>query len=199
MSGGLVQAIPSVVCWAIRPPIWRLFHVKHVFAGVVASVGLLVSLGGVAQADPSNVGKIKIVEYGFNAPGTDTNGNRNSEFVRLTNPTAAAVEVEGWLLHDSYKNGAGDWGNRYVFKATDLPTGSAFRDAVTGKFTVPPGGTVYVYQGSGVDTTPTNSTAAVYRNHSHIWNNGGDTIYVRDLGGDVVSWVRYDGYRVRIG
>lgn len=154
--------------------------------------------GGVANAAPSNVNKVQIVEIGYNAPGTDTSGNRNAEFVRLFNPGAEPVVVEGWTLHDNYKTGAGDWGNRYVFKAADLPAGSVFRNA-DGKLAVPAGGTMYVYQGSGVDTTPTNTTAAIYRNHHHIYNNGGDTVYVRDADGDVVDWVRYDGYRIRIG
>lgn len=173
------------------------------FTALAAVIALAFT--GTAGADPGNAGKVKIAEYGFNAPGTDTSSNRNAEFVRLFNVSGAEVDVTGWTLHDTYQNAAGDYGNRYVFKVADLPTGSPFRkDADPGegetlRFVIPAGGTVYVYQGSGSDTTPANTTAAIYRNAKHMWNNGGDTIYLRDTDGTTVAWVRYDAYRVRIG
>ncbi len=156
----------------------------------------LAALGSGAQADTSNVGKIRITEYGFNAVGTDKSSNRNEEFVRLVNTSGAPVDVTGWLLHDTYQNAAGDYGNRYTFRTSDLPTGSPFLSE--GRFVVPAGAQVYVYQGSGVDSTPTNTTAAIYRNANHMWNNGGDTIYLRDTDGTVVARVTYSSYRVRL-
>jgi len=39
----------------------------------------------------------------------------------------------------------------------------------------------------------------VYRNFKHYLNNGGDSIYVRDGDGTVITWVTYTPYRVRIG
>ncbi len=185
---------------------WLLGHWRKI--GIVLS-GLTLALVGIcvsgASADVSNVGKLRITEYGSNAVGVDTAANRNQEFVRLTNLSGAPVDVTGWILHDTYQNSAGDFGNRYVFTVADLPASSPFRadhdsdPATADHFVVPAGGEVYVYQGSGTDTTPANTTAAIYRNHKHIWNNAGDTIYLRDASGTVVHWVRYTAYRVRIG
>lgn len=173
---------------------------RRIIAGIVTLCVIALGLGASAAfADPANVGKLKIIEYGFNAPGKDTTSNRNYEFVRLQNMTGAAIDVEGWILHDSYKTAGGDWGNRYTFHASDLPDGSPFKVGTSARFTVPAGGQVYVYSGSGVDTTPTNNTAAVYRNFKHYLNNGGDSIYVRDGDGTVITWVTYTPYRVRIG
>ncbi len=173
---------------------------RKIIIGIVTACVIALGLtGSAAFADPSHAGNLKITEYGTNAPGKDTTSNRNAEFVRLVNTTGAALDVEGWILHDTYQNAAGDWGNRYTFRAADLPTGSPFKVGTPARFTVPAGGQVYVYNGSGADTTPTNNTAAVYRNFKHMWNNGGDTIYVRDGDGTVVAWVIYTSYRVKIG
>lgn len=173
---------------------------KRIIAGIITVCVIVLGLGASAAfADPTNVGKVKISEYGFNAPGKDTSANRNAEFVRLLNVSGAALDVEGWILHDSYQTAGGDWGNRYTFRATDLPTGSPFKVGTPARFVIPVGGQVYVYSGSGTDTTPTNNTAAIYRNFKHYLNNGGDTIYVRDADGTVVAWITYTSYRVRIG
>lgn len=173
---------------------------RRIIAGIVTLCVIALGLGASAAfADPANVGKLKIIEYGSNAPGKDTNANRNYEFVRVQNTTGAALDVEGWILHDSYKTAGGDWGNRYTFHASDLPDGSPFKVGTPARFMIPAGGQVYVYSGSGVDTTPTNNTAAVYRNFKHYLNNGGDSIYVRDGDGTVITWVTYTPYRVRIG
>lgn len=179
------------------------------FVGIIAVLGalfvMLVMLG-VGSASAVGVGDVKIMSYGTNAVGTDTTGNRNAEFVRLRNTTAAAINVEGWVLHDTYQTGSGDWGNRYTFKGSQLPAGSPFRfdhdtDASTpDQFVMPVGSEVYVYNGSGVDTTPTSNTAAVYRNFKHMWNNGGDTIYLRTSAdtASTVARVKYSPYRVDI-
>lgn len=180
-----------------------------------ATAGMLAAaLVGSATAVPAEaakvavveLGDVQIVEHGWNAVGKDTSANRNSEFVRLRNTTAAAVDVEGWVLHDTYQNGAGDWGNRYTFRATDLPAGSPFKVDADGagpdpaRFTIPADAEVYVYQGSGVDSTPTSTTASIYRNGSHIWNNAGDTVYLRvskDASGYVARLSR-TSYRVKV-
>lgn len=146
-----------------------------------------------ASANPSNVNKVRVWEYGHNAVGTDTSANRNQEFVRLRNVSGEEIDVTGWILHDTYQNSEGDWGNKYVFKTTDLPAGSPFLK--DGRFVMPPGSDVYIYNGSGTDPTPTNTTAAIYRNYKHHWNNAGDTIYLRDADGTVVHRVDYTSYR----
>ncbi len=177
---------------------------KTIASLVALCVVSLGFLSGAAMADPSNVGKLKIAEYGINAPGTDTRANRNQEFVRLINVSGAALDVEGWTLYD---NNGPDHSNAYVFKGASLPAGHSFRvdhDTNPGTpdhFVVPAGGQIYVYSGFGSDTTLTNSTAAIYRNlgdvtwNGHMWNNSGDTINVRDASDTVTNRVQYTSYR----
>lgn len=174
--------------------------------GIIAVIVALFAVLGAGSASAVAVGDVKVVSYGTNAVGTDTTSNRNAEFVRLRNTTAGPIDVEGWVLHDTYQNNAGDWGNRYTFKGSTLPVGSPFKvdhdsDAGTAEhFVMPVGSEVYVYNGSGVDTTPTSNTAAVYRNFKHMWNNGGDTIYLRTSAdtASTVARVKYSPYRVDI-
>lgn len=161
---------------------------------------------GSATATAASVGDVEFIAVGTNAPGVDKPSNENSEFVRLKNASGAALDIEGWVLHDSYQNSAGDWGNRYTFHGTALPVGSPFRvnhdsDASTpDHFVMPVGADLYVYNGSGIDSTPTSNTAAIYRNFKHHFNNGGDTLYVRtssEATGFVARY-KYSPYRVDI-
>lgn len=172
---------------------------------ILTGLALALSLSG-ATATAASVGDVKFIAVGMNAPGTDTSANRNAEFVRLKNTSGATLDIEGWVLHDTYQNGAGDWGNRYTFKGTALPAGSPFRvdhdsDASTpDHFVMPVGSDLYVYNGSGIDTSPTSNTAAIYRNFKHVYNNGGDTLYVRtsnDATAYVARW-KYSPYRVDV-
>lgn len=179
---------------------------RRAVAGLVFAL-LIVStffLSGGSYARAASLGDVKFVAVGTNAPGTDTSANRNAEFVRLKNTTGSPLDIEGWVLHDAYQNSAGDWGNRFTFKGTSLPTGSPFRvdhdsDASTpDHFVMPVGSDLYVYNGSGIDSTPTSNTAALYRNFKHVYNNGGDTLYVRtsaDATGFVAKY-KYSPYRV---
>ena len=178
--------------------------IAYIAALCVVALGFLSSA---ALADPSNVGKLKIAEYGWNAPGADTKANRNQEFVRIANVTPGPVDIEGWTLHD---NNGPDHGNAHVFKGSTLPAGHIFRvdhdanPATPDHFTIPAGGQLYVYNGAGTDTTLNNSTAAVYRDlgdatwNGHMWNNAGDTISVRDAGDTLTNWLRYSSYRAYV-
>lgn len=178
---------------------------------ITALIGLalcmiFVNPVGAMSAATVPVGAVRFEAVGTNAPGVDKTSNENAEFVRLRNMTGAALDIEGWVLHDSYQNGAGDWGNRYTFKGSALPVGSPFRvDTDTDTSTpdhlvMPTGADIYVYNGSGIDTTPTSNTASIYRNFKHHFNNAGDTLYVR-TSADASSFVaryKYSPYRVDI-
>jgi hypothetical protein len=165
---------------------------------------LFAVLGPAQSASAVAVGDVRVIAYGMNAPGTDTDANRNAEFVRFKNTTGAALDIEGWVLHDTYQTAGGDWGNRYTFKGSVLPTGSPFKvdhdtnPATPDHFVMPIGADVYVYNGSGVDSTPTSNTAAIYRNFRHMWNNAGDTIYIRTAADATgfVARVKFSPYRV---
>ncbi len=171
---------------------------KYLATIFVALLGTFALVGStsVASADPANVCKIRMVEWGVNAPGTDKPSNANYEFKRLYNPGGSTVVVEGWWVQDAYPH-------VYKLQASKLPAGSPFRDdkgtpaVADDEFVMPAGSNVYVYNGTGTDGNPTNLTAALYSGLGHHHNNAGDTLSVHDLGGTVVDWATYTPYRTR--
>lgn len=158
---------------------------------LMGAAGLFALGSTTANANTSLAANCDVViyEYGHNAPGTDTSANRNSEFVRLVNTGVGPVDVEGWWVQDTYPH-------TYKLEASKLPAGSPFN--VAGKFTMPVGSSVYLYNGSGVDSQPTNNSAAIYRNTTHHFNNAGDTLSLRSNSG-VKSYVQYTSFREKIG
>lgn len=167
---------------------------------LIASLSMLGSSVATANAvktvaQPATVAMaancdVVIYEYGHNAPSTDTDAKRNYEFLRLVNTGAAPVEVEGWWVQDTFPH-------TYKLEASKLPAGSPFN--VAGKFTMPVGSSVYLYNGTGTDTQPTNNSAAIYRNTTHHFNNAGDTLYLKRVDGKTMSYVQYTSYREKIG
>lgn len=178
--------------------------IKKIAALCVIALGLggFMLAGSAASADPANVGKACLIEWGVNAPGTDRNAgpgdNRNAEFLRFVNKTGGPLDVENWYVQDNFPH-------TYKLEGVKLPLTSPFRDDgadnVPGNaddhFVMPAGSQVYVYNGAGSDGNPTNLTAALYRNYIHHFNNAGDTMSFRDSGGTAVSWVTFTPYRTR--
>ncbi len=180
---------------------------KSVIAGTLAAVTFsAVVTANTGSAVAAARGDLSFKSWGTNAAGADTAGNRNAEFVRLSNTTGAARDVTGWVVHDNYQTAGGDWGNRFTFRGDTFPVGHAFRGAgadttpgtADDRTVVPAGGEVYVYNGSGMDSTPGNTTGSVYRNFKHVYNNAGDTLYVRESNdaSGYVAKLTYTPYRV---
>ena len=93
------------------------------------------------------------------AEGND-HENRNDEYVVFENTGDTSLDLSGWTVSD-------DAGQTYSF-----PDG----------FTLPAGEQVTLYTGSGTNT----DTELYWGSDRAIWNNGGDTITVRDDTGDVL-------------
>jgi hypothetical protein len=173
-------------------------------AAFVAALGLtLVGLSVVPMsANAVAPCGVHIIEWGVNAPGADTNANRNAEFVRIVNKTGAELDVEGFWFQDNYPHVYKLQANKV---GAPLAADSPFRKelGVAGTaddhFVLPIGGQVYLYNGVGVDGTPANNTAALYWGPTgfHHYNNAGDVISFRDLGGVALDWVSYTPYRTR--
>lgn len=171
--------------------------IKRIVTACVIALGLtgFGLVGSSAMADPANVCDVRMIEWGVNAPGTDTPAKANYEFKRLHNP-GPAKDVEGWYVRDSYPH-------VYKLEASKLPAGSPFKvdhdanPATADHFVMPTGSNVYVYNGTGSDGNPTNLTAALYANLGHHHNNAGDTLSFRDLDDTAVDWVAYTPYRTR--
>ncbi|WP_424016222.1 lamin tail domain-containing protein (plasmid) [Halorientalis pallida] len=91
--------------------------------------------------------------------------NLNDEYVVFENTGGEPLELSGWTVSDAADH-------TYTF-----PSG----------FTLDPGAEVTVHTGSGQDT----ATDLYWDSGSPIWNNGGDTVTVRDDAGNIVIQEEY--------
>jgi hypothetical protein len=137
----------------------------------VAAVSVLAVAAPASAAAPP----IRITQIQYDSPGSDSGSNTslNGEWVRITNTTATNRSLTGWTLRDKQ-------GFTYKF-----PT-----------FTLKAKASVYVYTGKGSAT----STKRYYNRTWYVWNNTGDTAYLRDSKGALKdSWAFVDkgpAYRV---
>ncbi len=139
-------------------------------AGIV--IGLLgpVTAATEAQALPP----VMIYKVQYDSPGSDTGSNSslNAEYVVLKNTTRSNRVLTGWTLRD--KTG-------YTYR---FPT-----------FTLKAGATVTIRTGKGTAT----ATNRYYNRAWYVWNNTGDTAYLRTASGslaDTCAWTsKGAGYR----
>ncbi|MFD1588117.1 lamin tail domain-containing protein [Halorientalis brevis] len=111
------------------------------------------------STDEAPSGALSIAEIHADASG-DEYDNLNDEYVVFENTGEQSVDLSGWTLSD-------DADHVYTF-----PDG----------FVLEPGATVTVHTGSGTDS----ATDLYWGSDAPVWNNGGDTVTVRDANGDVV-------------
>ncbi len=104
------------------------------------------------------VGAVQLTKVVYDSPGKDTGSNTslNGEYVRLTNRTKKPINLHNWTLRDAA-------GHVYTF-TTDHTVGA--------------GKNVYVLTGKGTDGTP--AAHRYWGSKGYVWNNGGDTAYLRD-------------------
>ena len=120
---------------------------------VAVGVGIAVPSAATAATPP-----IRIVKIQYDSPGSDTGSNSslNAEYVVLKNTTSTNRSLTGWTLRD--KTG-------YTYR---FPT-----------FTLKAGASVTIHTGKGSATT----THRYYNRTWYVWNNTGDTAYLRDSKG----------------
>jgi micrococcal nuclease len=112
-----------------------------------------------ATAAGSTDGRLRVAIINADAAGND-NDNLNDEFVVLENTGESELTLSGWTVADTS-------GKRYTF----------------GDMTLAPGERVTLHTGSGTDT----ASDVYWGRGGAVWNNGGDTVTVRDAGGAVVA------------
>jgi hypothetical protein len=97
---------------------------------------------------------INITKVYVNSPGTDnrTNTSLNAEYVVLKNTTTKTISLKGWTVRDRSSH-------IYTF----------------GTFSLAAGKSVTLHTGRGTNTT----TNRYWGSGNYIWNNTGDTPYVR--------------------
>jgi micrococcal nuclease len=111
-----------------------------------------------------NGGNLSVAQIHADASGND-NVNLNDEYVIFENIGSDTLDLSGWSISDEAHH-------TYTF-----PNGTS----------VAPGETVTLHTGSGTDTA-----SDVYWSASGaVWNNGGDTVSVRDENGTVVTSKSY--------
>jgi hypothetical protein len=110
-------------------------------------------------AENRDEGKLSVAGLSADADGIDTN-NLNDEYIVYENTGDAPLDLSGWTVTDSSDT-------TYTF-----PDG----------FTLAPGEQVTLYTGSG-----TNTDAKLYWGRAtEVWNDGADTMTVRNADGEVV-------------
>ncbi len=106
---------------------------------------------------------IVIFEFNYDAAGNDNN-NLNGEYVRFKNNCDHSVNFDGWTVKDS---------GTHVY---------AF-----GSFVLEPSFDFTLFSGGGVDT----KSKIYWNSDKAIWNNGGDTLFLRDDKGNLVLSYSY--------
>jgi hypothetical protein len=96
----------------------------------------------------------------YDPPGADTGSNINQEYVTVRNTGTVAQPMGGWTLRDAS-------GHVYTFPAVTLAAGRYF----------------IVHTGSG----SYNGTDLYWGSGAYIWNNDGDTAYLRTNTGTAVD------------
>ena len=107
---------------------------------------------------------VKIAHIEADAPGNDSE-NPNGEWVEIVNEGSAAVNLEGYSLKDAANH-------IYTFPA----------------FTLQPGVTVRLYSGRGQDDASSLYWGLV---GEAVWNNSGDSAFLRDSEGNLVDSYSY--------
>jgi endonuclease YncB( thermonuclease family) len=110
-----------------------------------------------------------VVDINADAPGDDS-VNLNGEWVRFTNRGADAVDLDGWEVADESAS------HRYRFSDLRLE----------------PGAGVTLFTGCGPDD---GSARYWCVSGSAVWNNSGDTVFLRDDLGNIVVSLAYGDSR----
>ena len=132
----------------------------------VVSVALSFS-GLVALASPAHAASA--LQFGriyFDSPGTDTRTNTslNAEWAIVKNVSTVTRCLTGWTVKDAA-------GHTYKFGSLCLGAGKY----------------VYLHTGRGTNS----ATHRYWNSGNYIWNNTGDTAYVRNASGTLIdscSW-----------
>ena len=106
-----------------------------------------------------------VIDVNADAPGDDGE-NLNGEWVRFTNAGTEVIDLDGWEVADESAS------HRYTFDDLRLE----------------PGADVTLFSGCG----PDDETARYWCvSGSAVWNNSGDTVFLRDGNGNIVASLSY--------
>jgi hypothetical protein len=133
-------------------------------AALALTAGAVTVLPGAASAATP---PLRFHGAQYDSPGTDnrSNASLNAEWVSLVNTGASAVNLRGWTIRDKANH-------VYTFGNVSIP----------GR-----GGRLWLHTGTGTTKAPN----AYWGSGNYVWNNTGDTAYLRKPSGatvDTCSW-----------
>ncbi len=106
--------------------------------------------------------------FHYNAAGDD-NYNLNDEYATMKNKCSYTIDMNGWTIKDNTAS------HIYTFP----------------QFTIQGGSTFTLYSGIGTNTPTKLYWGRSSGQYAAIWNNGGDTLYLRDKEGNLVFYYSY--------
>ena len=114
---------------------------------------------------------IYVTNFHFNAAGDD-NYNLNDEYITLKNKCSYSIDMTGWTIKDETAS------HLYTIPSFTFQGGSTFN----------------LFTGTGTNTNSALYWGRTSGNYAAIWNNGGDTLFLRDNNGNLVLSQSYSGY-----
>ena len=114
---------------------------------------------------------ISVTNFHFNAAGDD-NYNLNDEYVTLKNKCSYSIDMTSWAIKDETAS------HIYTIPSFTLQSGSTFT----------------LFTGIGTNTNSALYWGRTSGDYAAIWNNGGDTLFLRDNNGNLVLSQSYSGY-----
>ena len=136
---------------------------------VLAAAGCAVAVA-VTALPADAAGAVQLGRIQYDAPGSDTSRNTsvNGEYVVIRNAGTTARSLKGWTVRDAARH-------VYTF----------------GTFTLGAGKSVVLRTGKGTNT----STTRYWGLGWHVWNNTGDTAYLRNAAGTAMDTCRWTSTR----
>ena len=137
-----------------------------VAAVVTAGVALF---GATAPAAAAAGPAVRFYNTQYDAPGKDTrtNAHINKEWISIINDTSSSIQLKGWTIRDKANH-------KFTFGTTTIKAHTRLL-LLTGKGSPVPN---HRYWGSG----------------NYIWNNDGDTAYLRNASGTLIDTCTW-GYK----
>tara|TARA_Y100000310_G_C20533912_1_gene739877 strand:- start:33 stop:1055 length:1023 start_codon:yes stop_codon:yes gene_type:complete len=114
---------------------------------------------------------IYITNFHFNAAGND-NYNLNDEYVTFGNKCSYSIDMTSWTIKDE--------------TASHIYTVPSFTFQSSSTFTL--------FTGTGTNTNSALYWGRTSGDYAAIWNNGGDTLFLRDSNRNLVLSQSYSGY-----
>jgi hypothetical protein len=128
---------------------------------------------------------IEIVSIHNNPAGTDLPSKLNDEYIVIRNKSDKKYNMVGWIVSDRTPTGK----ETHLFRFPEKLSGGS-------TWTFDPGEYIFLMTGRGTDTfIPKNGDKPpqfhFYMNRDwFVWNNSGDTAYLRLPNGEFVHWMK---------